>query len=312
VTGTLTSVVIPAYRLQAQFLAKAIESVLAQSYAPLEAVLVHDGSEAILEVIDLWKDERRLRAYRELRQGYIPALNQGIELSRGDYIAFCDSDDLLNTDHVKVLVEALRQFPEAGLAFDNLTYLVDSSNAEPQGLNRLTELNGRPLISAGRARKLVARGVTLQDIFMENLISGPAFMVRRKVFDQVGLFDDNAFLMNDLHLFYRIGARFGLRYVDYIGVRKRVHAKNLTTTHPHYEYGVKSLEDIRQKYPDVYRRIGKSLFNRKLARKYYRLGLYNEKSGDRSTARKMYRKAMLARKFSFRYHCAYFRSALVR
>jgi hypothetical protein len=94
--------------------------------------------------------------------------------------------------------------------------------------------------------------------------------------------------------------------VDYIGVRKRVHAKNLTTIYPHYEYGVRNLESIRDHYPDVYRRIGKRLFNKKLARKYYRLALYSEKSGDRSTAQEMYRKAMRVRKLSFRYHWAYF------
>jgi glycosyltransferase involved in cell wall biosynthesis len=305
VTTSLVSVVIPAYHLQAQFLDGAIGSILAQSYSPLEAVLVHDGSETILQTIAEWNGDKRLKAYRESGRGYIAALNQGIQSARGDYIAFCDSDDLLNDDHVKVLVQTMAQFPETGLAFDNLTYLVTASDAEPEALNGLHELEGRPLVAAERARELVKHGVSVQDVFLENLISGPAFMVRKKVFDRVGLFDDSAFLMNDLHLFYRIGAYFPIRYVDYIGVRKRVHAKNLTTIHPHYEYGVRSLESIRDHYPDVYRRIGKRLFNKKLARKYYRLALYSEKSGDRSTAREMYRKAMLARKLSFRYHWAY-------
>jgi glycosyltransferase involved in cell wall biosynthesis len=309
--NTLVSIIIPAYHLQAQFLATALESVLAQSYSPVEAVLVHDGSKTILQTIDRWNGEKRLTTYRETGRGYIAALNQGIQLARGDYIAFCDSDDLLNRDHVKVLTETLRRFPETGLVFDNLSYLVTSSDSEPDALNGLHELDGRPLVAAERARKLVERGVTLQDVFMENLISGPAFMVRKKVFHRVGLFDDSAFLMNDLHLFYRIGAHFPIRYVDYIGVRKRVHAQNLTTTHPHYEYGVKSLESIRHNYPDVYRRIGKRLFNKKLARKYYRLGLYNEKSGNRAAAKEMFRKAMLARKLSFRYHWGYVRSALL-
>jgi glycosyltransferase involved in cell wall biosynthesis len=274
--------------------------------------LVHDGSEAIAETITRWNGDNRLRPYRESGRGYIAALNQGIQLARGEYIAFCDSDDLLNKHHVKVLVEAMKRFPETGLAFDNLAYVVTSSDAEPDALNGLHEPDGRPLVAAQRARDLVESGVSVQDVFMENLISGPAFMVRKDVFGRIGLFDDSAFLMNDLHLFYRIGAHYHIRFVDYIGVRKRVHAKNLTTTHPHYEYGVKSLESIRDHYPDVYRRIGKRLFNKKLARKYYRLALYREKSGDRSTAREMYRKAMLARKLSFRYYWAYFCSAVSR
>jgi hypothetical protein len=50
--------------------------------------------------------------------------------------------------------------------------------------------------------------------------------------------------------------------------------------------------------------------DRKLAREYYRLGLDSERNGNRVKAKEMYQKAMLTRKFSFRYHYAYFRLAL--
>ncbi|MGH7826964.1 MAG: glycosyltransferase family 2 protein [Candidatus Binatia bacterium] len=307
----LVSVVTPAYRLQSRFLAKALESILGQSYSPLELVLVHDGSVEILEILQRLKSEDRLRAYQEKRPGYISALNQGVELSRGEYVGFCDSDDVLNRDHIKMLADTLRRYPDTGLVFDNLTYSVDWNDFDQDALNLRDELDGKPLISSERARTLVERGITLQDVFMDNLISGPAFMVPRRVFESVGVFDDNVFLMSDLHLFYRIGAQFPLRYVDYIGVFKRVHAKNLTTTHPHYEYGVRSLENIREHYPEVCRRIG-GVFNKKLSRKYYRLGLYCEREGDRKRAREMYRKAMVTRKLSLRYHWAYLRSTLAR
>jgi len=63
--NTLVSIIIPAYHLQAQFLATALESVLAQSYSPVEALLVHDGSKTILQTIDRWNGEKRLTTYRE-------------------------------------------------------------------------------------------------------------------------------------------------------------------------------------------------------------------------------------------------------
>jgi glycosyltransferase involved in cell wall biosynthesis len=306
----LVSVVIPTYEPQARFLSNALESVLGQSHRSLEAVVVHDGSDKVLEVIKRFSGHERIRANAERRRGYIAALNQGIEASRGDYIAFCDSDDVLNNDHVRLLADALKRFPGTGLAFDNLTYVVDSTDSSPTVLSARNELHNRPLISSSQARKFLETGVRLQDVFLDNLISGPAFMVPRRVFDRVGLFDEKSFLVNDLHLFYRIGAQFPFRYVDYMGVLKRVHAKNLTTTHPHYEYGVKSLENIRQHYPEVYDRLGKRVFNKKLARKYYRLGLFNECNGDRLKAKEMYQKAMLTRNFSLRYHWAYLRLAL--
>jgi tetratricopeptide (TPR) repeat protein len=74
---------------------------------------------------------------------------------------------------------------------------------------------------------------------------------------------------------------------------------------------VRELEDIRDSYPEVYRRIGKNTFNKKLGRKYFRLGLYYERRGDLAKARAAYKQAMLLRKMSFRYGWEYCRSSFL-
>lgn len=300
----LVSVVMPTYERQAKFLATALESVFSQSYPALEVVLVSDRSREILQVVDSFREDPRLKVFTEKGQGYIAALNQGIELSQGYYLAFCDSDDVLNQDHLKVLVDAVGRYPDTGLVFDNLEYF-GSESTDP-ATERALIGRDRLLIRRERTRNLVKGPVSLQEILSDNLISGPAFMVPRQVFNKVGLFDSDAFLMNDLHLFYRIGAYYPIRFVDYVGVRKRVHSANLTTVHHHYEYGVKCLENIRDRYPDVSRRMGK-VFTKKLGAKYYRLGLYFERSGDNAKAKEMYKKAMFMRKFSLRNHWNYLR-----
>ena len=61
---------------------------------------------------------------------------------------------------------------------------------------------------------------------------------------------------------------------------------------------MRELEHIRDHYPDVYSRIGKSAFNKKLGRKYLRLGLYYERNGELTKARAAYKQAMLLRKWS--------------
>jgi glycosyltransferase involved in cell wall biosynthesis len=306
----LVSVVMPTYERQAKFLANALESVLGQSYPSLEVVLVSDGSREIRRMVDRFREDPRLKVFTEKGRGYIAALNQGIELAQGQYVGFCDSDDILNQDHLKVLVDAVEAYPDAGLVFDNLEYF-DSESTDPAA-DRALNARDRLLIPGERARNLVKGAVSLQEIFSDNLISGPAFMVPRQTFSKVGLFDSDAFLMNDLHLFYRIGAYYPIRFVDYVGVRKRVHSGNLTTVHHHYEYGVKCLENIRERYPDVSRRIGRRFFSKKLGAKYYRLALYCERSGDQKRAKEMYKKAMLMRKFSLRNHWSYLRVSLLQ
>jgi hypothetical protein len=223
--------------------------------------------------------------------------------SGADYFGTWNSDDLYNKDHVKVLVECLVKDPEAGAAFDNVEYFADGSGSLGWGSNLIVPQN--------RAKTLAHARVSLKRVFDDNIMTGPSSLIRRAAFERVGGYDGDIFLNCDLHWFYRIAAYFPIRFVDYVGVQKRIHALNNTAVNSHYEYGLKELEHIREHYPDVYKRIGTSVFNKKLARKYFRLGLYYEKRGELEKARKMYKQAMLLRKWSFRYSWEYCRSSAI-
>ena len=305
----LVSVIIPTYN-NAALLPDTLESVLGQAYAPVEVIVINDGStDGTAEVLNRFSSHASVRIWNQSNQGDIAARNKGIELSRGEYVAFCDSDDLWNKDHVRFLVDKLEEHPEAGMAFDNVIYFMH--HAKPgAGPGAPAPDEKWLLVKSARAKKLAAAPVPLQDIYTENLITTSCFMVPKKAFGRVGVFDKDIYLMNDLHLFYRIAAYYPICYVDYVGVQKRVHASNLSVVNRHYEYGVKCLENIRERYPEVYRRVGKAIFNKKLGRKYYRLGFYYEKNGAADKAREMYKKALLTRRFSLRYYWDYLRLSL--
>ena len=305
----LVSVIIPTYN-NAGLLPYTLESVLGQSYSPLEIIVVNDGAtDETAQVLERFRSHGSLRIWNQSNQGDIAARNKGIELSKGDYVAFCDSDDLWNKDHVRFLVDKLERHPEVGLAFDNVMYFVDETKHE-ETVGAVVPEEKWLLVKSSKAKQLAAAPVPVQDIYTENLITTSCFMVPKGVFGRVGMFDKNIYLMNDLHLFYRIAAYYPIYYVDYVGVQKRVHATNLSVVNRHYEYGVKCLENIRECYPEVYRRIGKGTFDKKLGRKYFRLGLYYEKNGETDKAKEMYKKALLTRRLSFRYYWDYFRLGL--
>ncbi len=300
--GSLVSVIIPTYN-NAKLIPYTLESILGQSYSPLEIIVVNDGStDETAEVVQRYAPRGAVRLHTQPNQGDIAARNKGIELARGDYIAFIDSDDLWNREHVRLLVEEIERSPETGMAFDNVIYFTASDAAAPDREEKI-------MVDPPRAKRMAAGPVALQEIYTDNLITTSAFMVRKQVFARVGVFDKDIYLMNDLHLFYRIGAYYTMRFVDYMGVRKRIHPKSLSMVNSHYEYGVYCLENIRERYPEVYQRIGRRVFNQKLGSKYYRLGRHYERHGDREKAKDMYKKALLTRRLNLRYYWEYARAS---
>jgi hypothetical protein len=168
------------------------------------------------------------------------------------------------------------------------------------------------IVPEAQARRLAASRLTVRDILRDNFMTGPSSLIRKSAFEVVGGYDNDIYLNCDLHWFYRLAAFYPIRYVDYVGVRKRIHPLNNTAVNPHYEHGVRELENIRECYPEVYNRIGRRAFNQKLGRKYFRLGLYHEMNGAADKALAAYKAAMILRKWSFRYHWEYLRCSMQR
>ena len=109
----LASVIIPTYN-HAGFLADALDSVRAQTYRPIELIVVDDGStDGTREVLRQWRCERRsdgleLRCFRQANQGAPVARNRGLIESRGEFIQFLDSDDLIGRTKLAASAARLR------------------------------------------------------------------------------------------------------------------------------------------------------------------------------------------------------------
>src|SRR3954452_7696310 len=89
----LVTVIIPAYNAAAT-VARAVDSVLAQTYRPIEVIVVDDCSkDATSEIVAAYRDERIRLLHLPHNQGVSGALNEGLSIARGEYIAFLDADD---------------------------------------------------------------------------------------------------------------------------------------------------------------------------------------------------------------------------
>ena len=116
-TSPLVSVLMTAYNRQ-KYIGEAIESVLASSYTNFELIIVDDfSSDKTVEIAYQYQaKDNRIQVFKNNKNlGQFTNRNKAIELSKGDFIKFLDSDDCLNENALSVMMKAFVEFPDAGL-----------------------------------------------------------------------------------------------------------------------------------------------------------------------------------------------------
>lgn len=115
----LVSVIIPIYNTE-KFLPLCISSVLNQTLTDIEVLLVNDGStDGSGKICDEYAcKDQRIQVIHTLNQGVSHARNQGLETAKGEYIAFMDSDDWIETDMIATLYQLSGQTKPVWLLAD--------------------------------------------------------------------------------------------------------------------------------------------------------------------------------------------------
>jgi glycosyltransferase involved in cell wall biosynthesis len=204
-------VVIPCYN-QASFLAEAVASALEQSYPDKEVIVVNDGSpDEAAQVAASFGDA--IIYVEQPNKGLSGARNTGIKASRGDLIAFLDSDDAYLPDALKTQADYLATHGEiAFVCGDAALFDGDKDIGLKSGL------------SGGPAHPQNFRWDTV-----EYCATPSTVMLRRSCFDRAGFFDET--LKNaaeDWLMWVQLARQFEMAYIDKPLVRYRVHGANAT------------------------------------------------------------------------------------
>jgi glycosyltransferase involved in cell wall biosynthesis len=110
----IVSVIIPSYN-HANYIAKAVQSVLNQMLGDLELIVVDDGSsDQSMQVLSTFSDPR-LKIYSQSNQGAHAAINRGLELATGEYLTILNSDDMYYPQRLEKLVGTLKKYPGVGM-----------------------------------------------------------------------------------------------------------------------------------------------------------------------------------------------------
>jgi glycosyltransferase involved in cell wall biosynthesis len=109
------SVVLPVWNGE-RHLKQAIESILAQLFEDFELIIIDDGStDGSAGIIRSFLGDPRVRCHRQANKGLVDALNKGIELSKGSFIARIDSDDYAKPERLAAQVKALTENPNVAV-----------------------------------------------------------------------------------------------------------------------------------------------------------------------------------------------------
>ena len=115
VMAPLVSILMPVYKT-APYLREAMDSMLSQTFADFELIVLNDCSpDNAEEILDTYDDPRIVRYKGEKNAGLSNVLNVGIGMARGKYIARMDSDDISSPQRMQVQVDYLETHPEVDL-----------------------------------------------------------------------------------------------------------------------------------------------------------------------------------------------------
>jgi glycosyltransferase involved in cell wall biosynthesis len=202
VNPPLVSVVIPTYNRR-QLLARAIEGVRAQTYPHWEVIVVDDGSsdDTMEYVAALAATEPRVRfASNAHRSGPGGARNQGIELATGAFVAFLDSDDQWLPAKLEEQVSYFAEHPSA-MALGTDCFLGGTADVDRLA-RRYDRIDGD--------RDVVFETIVRHKQFW---IYTPTVMLRREVFDRVGLFNESLIRCEDLVMWLGINEQWRWHYL---------------------------------------------------------------------------------------------------
>lgn len=282
------SVVIPAYNA-GDFIAETLESVFAQTYRPLEIIVVDDGStDSTAEVVKNYLQRNdngtNLRYIYQLNSGPSAARNNGIKSSTGKYVAFLDADDLWPEDKLS---------KQSGLMELNLDVVLTFGD-----MRRFSKISGMAesmFVRQKYTREFFGDIFYVKDAYKkllsQNFIPTGTVMIRREYFQNGLFFDEDLKYVEDLDLWLRIAMNEPIAYSTEVWEYKRDHDMNVSNN---AEIMFKSLIEVIDKHSRHFHpflRKNKISLRKHMSDSYLGLGYYYLKCGRPHEAKKAFLKS---------------------
>ncbi|MBL82625.1 MAG: glycosyl transferase [Marinobacter sp.] len=190
----LVSVVIATYNM-GQYLPEAIDSVLAQSWENLEVIVVDDGStDNTSQCMERFGKDGRVRYFPMQNRGQPKAKNRGLKEADGEFIAFCDADDIWDPEKLKVQMP-LFEDKNIGVVYSEVSYIDQNGNHVDK--NQPYERHS---------------GRVTNDLIIKNFVPFGTAVIRKECLERNGFFDENLPMGIDWDLWLRYSIDWAFKY----------------------------------------------------------------------------------------------------
>lgn len=267
-THPKVSVILPTFD-RARELPAALASVLQQDFSDLELIVVDDASSDETAELPCLRGDPRIR-YVALtqRSGGGAARNRGLELARGEWVAFQDSDDRWHAGKLSRQLAALQEArsgdPDFAAIFCRYRRLLPGSKEQIEPA----------------AESIPEDGDLLEALLYRSLIGTPTLIAQREMLERVGGFDASIPRFQDWELAIRIAADSKIAFLDEILVDAGHSANRLTTGHDRTL--IEAEARILEKHGDRMAAAGAEC----IAYRYWHLSHLQFMAGDRDAARR--------------------------
>ncbi len=223
--GPRVSVIIPTFN-RGRVLEEAVDSVLAQSLANFELIVVDDGSTDDTRQ-RLQRYGQRLTCVRQSNRGVSAARNAGVERSTGELIALLDSDDLWHPTKLARQVAFFDDHPDAQICQTEEVWIRRGKRVNPKKRHRKPS------------------GWIFEPSLALCLVSPSAVMMRRGLLEAMGGFDESLPACEDYDLWLRVSLHFPIHLIDEpLTVKRGGHADQLSSAPGLDRHRIRSLDKI--------------------------------------------------------------------
>lgn len=208
------SIIIPVYN-GSNYLKKAIESAIKQTYKNIEILIINDGS------TDNGKTEKiaksygnKIKYYKKNNGGVASALNYGIKKSTGDYISWLSHDDLYESNKIEEEMDLIEKMENKNsIIFSDYEYIDE---------------NDKILENINISEKIVS--VDKYFVFYKRLISGISLLIPKTKLVETGLFNIEKKYTQDYDMWYRLIKTTDFYYLNKNLVKVRLHSQQSSNT----------------------------------------------------------------------------------